>query len=170
MGIWRDLFEGFTDGVITATVYQAQTRSYSNGACERGRIERLCRELGWAVDERDGNDILLHFSNSGGGIRKVRIAAGDEELVLFSAFSFALIPAANVSTDLMGYLLTRNFSGGAVGAWGVYVADDANVLFLNTYQALGAGLDAPALKFICESLVKEAAAFDGKLRESGLLR
>ena len=54
--------------------------------------------------------------------------------------------------------------------WGIDVDEDDTIWFYVLYQALGAGLDPEALKYICESLVAEAAEFDDRMRKSGLLR
>jgi hypothetical protein len=167
MSVWRDIFEGFTEGVLTAAAYQ---QAYGNGACDRGRIDRVCRELGWSVDEREGNVIQLHFNDPIYGIRKVRIADGDDCLVTFSTYSFAVIPAGNIPIEVLAYLLCRNLSGSGMGMWGMHVDAGDNVMFTIVYQALGDGIDAPTLKYICQSLGSEAADFDGKLREAKLLR
>ena len=170
MSIWRAVFEGFTDGVRTAAAYRVQALPQRNRPSQ-GRFDRLCRELGWPVDEREADGAaLLHFSNRDGGVRKVRIADGDDVIVTFSAHSRATVPAGKVTGEVLAYLLCRNIKGSGLGMWGIYPDEHDNITFHLVYQALGGGLDAPTLKYICESLVGEIVDFDGKMREAGLLR
>jgi hypothetical protein len=163
------MFEGFTEGVLTAAAVQAEV-AFSGIGCEGGRIGRLCRDLGWSVDECDGNVIRLHFKSTAGCLRKVEIANGDDELVTFSTYSFAVLPACTVPGDVLAYLLRRNCGGSGIGTWGMTVDDADDVVFHLTYLALGDGLDPPTLKFVCESLCAEAAVLDHKMREAKLLR
>jgi hypothetical protein len=170
MSVWRELVEGFTEGFFTAAAHQARALPYRNGAVQApGRIDRLCRELGWTVDEREGSVIQLHFNDPAGGIRKVRIADGDHCVVTFSAHSLAFISPKKVTGELLAYLLHRNIKGSGLGMWGTYIFEQKTVSFHLVYQALGDGLDAEALKYICQSLVVEAVDFDGKMRQEGLL-
>lgn len=171
MSIWRDIVKGFTDGFLTTAAHQVRALQHRNGVVHaHGRIDRLCRELGWSVDEREGSVIHFHFNDPAGGIRKVRIADGDDCVVTFSAHSFAFIPPKNVTGEMLAYLLRRNISGSGLGMWGMYVDERNTVSFHLVYQALGEGLDAEALKYICQSLAIEATDFDGKMRQEGLLR
>jgi hypothetical protein len=171
MSVWHDLVQGFTNGFLAAAARQGQAVPYRNGAGPaRGRIDQLCRELGWSVDEREGSVVHLHFNDPAHGIRKVRIADGDDCVVTFSAHSFAVIPPRKVTGEMLAYLLRRNISGSGLGMWGMYVDERHNVWFNLLYQALGDGLDAEAFKYICQSLATEAADFDGKMREEGLLK
>lgn len=162
MSIWGELVKGFTEGVITVAAYQSQVS-------ERGRIDRLCRELNWSVDERSGSVIHLHF-NSPVGVRKVRITSGDEALVTFSAYSLVVMAPENIPTEVLGYLLRRNLDDCGIGMWGLYVDDEERVTFHIMYDALGDGLDPPTLKFICESLLAEVTDFESKMRQAKLLR
>jgi hypothetical protein len=152
MNFIRDLFGGVVDGLVNGAANHRRAAPTNGSASDHGRIERLCRELGWPVDEREGNVIRLHFNASDGETRKVRISGGE-----------------SVPADLLAYLLRRNLDDGGLGMWGIMVNDDDDVTFLNYYMALGDGLDAEALKYICESLTSEAADFDDKLRQAGLL-
>src|SRR5438067_7716273 len=98
---------------------QANGFPQSNGR-QRGRILRLCRDLGWLVDEEDGQTISLHFTDreAMGGIRKVCIALGDTELPVFFSLSHAIIPARQAE-EVAAYLLARchqmELGGWAVG-------------------------------------------------------
>jgi hypothetical protein len=136
---------------------------------ERGRIERLCRELGWSVDEQDGQKIALHFKDPLAGIRKVYISHGDEELVLLAVYSFAILPASSVPPEVCSHLLSRN-SELSLGAWQAARDRDGDVLFNLRYVASGRGLYAALLKYACEGLVREAASFDQRMSQAGLLR
>lgn len=171
MSIWREIADGFTDGFLTAAARQVRALPHRNGIVHaHGRIDRLCRELGWPLDEREGNVIHLHFNDPAGGIRKVRIADGDDCVVTFSAWSLAFVSPKNITGEMLAYLLRRNICGSGLGMWGMYVDEGKTVSFHLVYQALGEGLDAESLKYICQSLAIEAADFDGKMRQEGLLR
>jgi hypothetical protein len=170
MSMWREIFEGFTDGFLTAAAHQLRSLPHTNGnAHAHGRIDRLCRELGWTVDERDGRTVRLHFSGRNGGTRKVSVVDGDETIVTFVSHSDAVIPAARVAPDVMAYLLRRNLNESGIGNWAMHVDDEDKVMFALIYQPLGGGIDAQAFKYICESLVNEVADFDGKMRSARLL-
>jgi hypothetical protein len=165
MSFIRDFFGGFAERIVNG----AANRALNGRGGDRGRIERLCHELGWSVDERDGNAIRLHFNGPDGERRKVRISSGDKSIVGFYAHSDAVLPVHSVPPDLLAYLLRRNLDDSGIGMWGIIVHDDDDVTFHLCYMALGDGLDAEALKYICESLIGEAADFDAKLRQAGLL-
>jgi hypothetical protein len=135
---------------------------------ERGRIERLCRELGWGVDGREGGAILLRFNHAELGPRDVRVMSGDECLALFLVYSHALPPADNVTEEVVGYLLHQNVTA-APGCWFADVLQDGRAIFGLRYDALGAALDPPTLKFICEKMVAEVLSFDAWMKAEGLL-
>jgi hypothetical protein len=165
MSMMRDFFGGFVEGIVSGAAKHARNGRSSDD----GRIERLLHELGWSLDERDGNAIKLHFNSSDGDVRKVRISNGDKTIVGFSAHSDAILTADRVPADLLAYLLRRNLDDSGIGTWGISVDDEEEATFHLCYMALGDGLDAQALKFICESLSNEAADFDNKLHQAGLL-
>jgi Putative bacterial sensory transduction regulator len=169
MNFMRDFFGGVVDGLVNGATNHRRAAPTNGSAISHGRIERLCRELGWPVDERERNVIRLHFNGSDGEVRKVRITGVDKSLVSFFVPSDAVLPVDRVPADLLGYLLRRNLNDSGIGMWGIMVNDDDDVTFLIYYMALGDGLDAEALKYICESLTSEAADFDDRLRKAGLL-
>lgn len=136
---------------------------------EPGRIERLCRELGWAVDAKDAKGIWLYFVDPQAGVRKLRITCCDRTMVGMKVLSNAVLPGHTVAPPVIGYLLRRNEEV-TVGAWSVRIDDEDKVSFALNYEALGDGLDAVAFKVICEQLIKEALAFDDKMRQAGFLR
>jgi hypothetical protein len=141
-----------------------------NGVCyqERNRVERLARENGWCVDERDGDDRYLHFKSPLAGVRKVLVSRGDEALVVFCVLSFASIPGRDLPPEVAGYLLERNAKV-VLGGWHMVISDDDRAGFAVKYVALGPGLNAGLFKHICESLNEEAHEFDVKMRKVGLL-
>lgn len=159
MGFFSDLTAGIVDGI----------RGNGSQCQENGRIERLCLELGWTVDERDRQKIMLHFKDPLVGIRKVYINHGNEPLVLFAVYSMAILPTKSVPAEICPHLLTRNAET-AVGAWQLSLTDDDEALFCMRYMASGVGLTAPLLKFTCEGMIREANAFDTKMKQAGLLR
>ncbi len=162
--IWQELIQGFTSGFVEGA---ANYMASSERAVERGRIERLCAELGWDVDECDGKSIRLHFKDPLFGIRKVCINDGDGPVVILAAYSYAIVAASAVPKNLPPSLLMRNAEL-ALGAWEAFVDDD-KVFFRVAYCALGNGLDARTFKFICEKLSAEAGAIDQKMQAAGLL-
>ena len=82
MSFLKDIVKGFANGLQDGARTPAPP-----GRQERGRIDGLCRALGWSVDERDGDTVKLHFNDPLAGVRKVYIDKGDEPLVLFNVFS-----------------------------------------------------------------------------------
>lgn len=169
MSFMREIWGEFVDGIVNGGVNHREAAPAGGRAGGHGRIERLCRELGWAVDEREGNVIRLHLSSADGEMRKVRITRGDESLVGFFVPSEAVLPARRVPPKLMAYLLSRNLEDSGIGMWGINVDDDDDATFVIYYMALGDGLTAQTLEYICESLAAEAAHVDDKLRRAGLL-
>lgn len=158
MGFFVELADGIANGF----------RASASQDHERGRIERFCRELGWAVDEREGDVIRLHFKDSVAGTRKVFVTGGDSPVVLLAAYSFAILPAARVPAEVTSYLLARNVEI-PFGSWQGDRDDDDDVVFGVRYVAIGRGLTAESFKFICEGLVREAMAFDERMCRAGLL-
>lgn len=169
MSMWDAFFEGVADACFSIAARNMRALQNGNDSAH-GRIDRLCGDLGWPVDERDGNTIRLHFTGRNGGIRKVSVMDGDEPIVTLMSSSEAVISASRVPPDVMAYLLRRNLNGSGIGNWAMQLDDEDDVMFALIYQPLGEGLCPESFKFICESLVKEVADFDHKLREARLLR
>jgi hypothetical protein len=169
MGVWREIFEGFSEGFFSAAITQSQAMPQNSEGCEDGRIERLCDELGWSIDARDEGGIYLHFKTSQ-GVRAIAVAKGDAAIVTFHTASSATIRARDVPPEILVYLLRRNMGDGGLGMWSMSVDENKEVEFHLFYQPFGDGLTSEALKFICESMLKERLDFDAKLREAGLLR
>jgi hypothetical protein len=171
------IFSDFIDGIDSlGNFFAGNGNGNGNGhgaaggdRAGRGRIERLCRQLKWEVDERDGDAIILHFDHREVGRRSVRILGGDEDLVLFAAYSHAFPPADRVPHEVLGYLLGQTKQA-SVGGWCADVDKDGDAIFCLLYRALGDGLNHPAsLKFICEGMIRQVIAFDAKMRAAGLL-
>jgi hypothetical protein len=169
MGLFKDMMEGFANGFVSATANSLRAGS-QQGLSSNGPalIERLCQEVGWTVDERTSDGVVLYFNDPVVRIRKVIVTEGSK-LMLLSTFSGASIPASRVPAEVMGYLLTRNTQM-AAGAWQASVMDnDRNVSFALAYYALVGGLDGATFKIFCEAMVKEAHEFDVKMKAAGLL-
>jgi hypothetical protein len=170
MSLLQDLFGDIAEGLVTAfTGGQSNGASFGRGSPARGRIENLCTQLAWTVDERDGKGIKLHFNDPLVKTRKVMIYDGDDPLVVFEVYSYAYLPAREVPQEIMGHLLLRNNDMG-VGAWGALVDDKGDAFFSVKYYALGDGITAQALKYITAALIKETFEFDKKMHAAGLLR
>ncbi len=162
MGLFSDMAEGFFDGFLRSVAENGLPRL---GGQARGRIDRLCGELGWAVDERGDDFVRLHFRDATGGLRVVSVCQGDGALVRFIASSNASL--RSVPPRLAEYLVTRH-ADLPFGAWTVTRQNDA-AAFALVYNALGGGLTADTFKAVCEALVREAVDFDGRLRGAGLV-
>ena len=65
MSLFDDLAGLF---INSAGSQHTPTDEYYHG--EKGRIDRLCRQLGWSVNERDGESIRLHFNDPLIGMRR----------------------------------------------------------------------------------------------------
>jgi len=160
MGFFTDLVN---DVVTTITGPDIQDGK------EPGRIDRLCQALGWTIDERDGNDIYLCFSDQRGECRHgILIVDGDDELAMIVCQSHVCLPTSRLPPEICGYLLNRNHTL-VLGAWQVKENDQRNAIFTVGYECLAAGLTPPSFKWICEKIVNEVADFDKKMQGAGLL-
>ncbi len=165
MGLFKEMMQGFVNGFVAGAADHIRTSRSPNSVAD---IERLLTEVGWSVDERVGDKgIALHFRDPITNIRPVLVTCGDS-IVGISTYSVSAIPTNRVPTEVLGYLLLRNNELTA-GAWRVSASDNGNASFALAYYALIGGLNAPMLKYICETQVKEAHAFDARMRGAGLL-
>src|SRR5436309_2634303 len=121
MGLFRDVAEGFANGFISATA-ESLRGGYPQSQFHNGTaaIDRFCQELGWSVDEREGQVILLHFNDPVIGRRKVAIT-GTDKTMTFRVWSAATMPARQVPAEIMGHLLVRNWEL-AFCAWHLFDA------------------------------------------------
>ncbi len=163
MGMLDNVFETIINATADAVVKNLLPQGQA-----LGRVEGLCQELGWAVDERNSDGIALYFHDSAGGIRKVMVTEG-AKVLLISTFSRAVVPSSRVPIQVLGYLLARNTEM-AAGAWQASATEHGgSVKFALAYCALSDGLNAAAFKVICEAMVREAHEFDVKMKAAGLL-
>lgn len=132
----------------------------------RGRIERLCSELGWSIDEQKGDNFGLAFSGSGGK-RMVYIGKGSSALPLFVVNSHASFSMKNVPDEPVYFALSGN-SKSTFGKWEPR-EDDDEMRFILAYTALGDGLTPELFKEICLDMVRHANIFDQHMQERGLL-
>jgi hypothetical protein len=168
MGLFKDVAEGFANGFLSATVDSLRAgQPQSQSATAPALAERFCQQLGWAVDERQGEVILLHFRDPVVGIRKVAITGGNM-MMTFRVWSTATMSARQVPAEIMGHLLVRNWEL-ALSAWHLFDAGNGNAAFALASNMLVAGMDASVFKHVCETMVKEANAFDLKMKAAGLL-
>jgi len=165
MGLFLDVVNSFVNGFVAGAMDNVRASSSQNGLAA---IEQLCRELGWSVDERVGDHgIVLHFRDPLVNIRKVLVTCG-ESIASILTFSAAALPSSQVPREVLGYLLIRN-NELTTAAWRVSASDDGIASFALAYCVLIGGLNAATFKYICETQVKEAHAFDAKMKGAGLL-
>jgi hypothetical protein len=170
MSSFLQAVQEFAKGYLEATSHiTAVVQTFVPESPERGRIERLCGQLGWAIDPRDGDRIVLRFKDPLGGVHSVLIDCGDEPVVALTVYANASMPAKEIPQDILSHLLWQNVDI-ATGAWQVTTGEDGNAYFRVAYCALGAGLTKDLFKIVCESLIGEARAFDKKMRAAGLLQ
>lgn len=152
------------------TVFADLTRLWSRSErCHGGRIGRFCREIGWSFDGGDDGAIEICFADSLRKSRKVFIFGSDKPLVTLAVYSFAILPRDKVPEQVLGHLLRQN-SELLQPAWQVGVNENDDVLFSLRYCALGDGLTADTLKYLCETMVHEVVEFDKKMHKAGLLK
>ncbi len=170
MGLFQDVLEGFVTGFVSVTAdHMRHGRALGHSSHGTVQIERLCREVGWEVDEREANAVILHFTDPVARIRKLSVSGGDTgKVALFSSCSSVVIPARQVQANVLAHLLVRNGEM-TTGAWQANVMGSGGVGFVVKYFALVAGLDASIFKQIGEGLVREASDFDGKMHAADLM-
>jgi hypothetical protein len=165
MGVFKEVVKEFVNGFVAGAMDNMRASSSPNGVAA---IEQFCRELCWSVDERVGDrGIVLHFRDPLMNIRKVLVTCG-ESIASILTFSAATLLPSQVPQEVLGYLLIRN-NELTTGAWRVSASDDGNASFALAYCALIGGLNADTFKYICETQVKEAHAFDTNMKSAGLL-
>lgn len=165
MGFFREVTEGFVNGFVSA----GKNGPSHSSASGRDVIEACCAQLGWSIDERiQNNGMVLYFKDPIVSIRKLLITVGDAgSIAVMSVFSAAEIPAHQVSSEVLGYLLSRN-TAMVCPAWQIS-ANDGKIGFSVAYGTHVRGLDAPLFKVLCETMCKEVHEFDSKLRQAGIL-
>jgi hypothetical protein len=170
MSIFKDLAQGIVMGALSAASGKPNpflTQIPTNAATDR--IEGFCRQLGWTIDERSGDAILLHYKDSIAGIRKLMVNCSDDgKVAVFTSFSLLDITTQNVPAEVTAEMLLRNASL-LTGAWQAFKSNNGSVSFVLKYCALVDGLDSSMFKHICAELIAEVIAFDSKMRGNGLL-
>jgi hypothetical protein len=169
MGLFMNALEGLVDSLARTAVDHLGVMLGNGGSSKTTLgIERLCKEIGWKVGEREGNTIFLYFNDPIVRTRKVIICGGDTgKLTAISVLSGITLFGQEVKPETLGHLLERNGEL-LVGAWQALDLDDGKVTFALKYCALATGLDATTFKCICEYMVKEAHDFDAKMKAMGI--
>lgn len=131
-------------------------------------VDALCGELGWSIDERNGDTIMLNFR--GDGVTELRhvlvVTCDDGDWFCFIANTRAEFPPHAVPDGLMAALLYRNKE--SFGSW--YATERRGVIgFACHHSAHTAGLDADTFKFICDRLLTEVGNVERELHRKGLL-
>ena len=68
------MLENVFEAVINATA-SAVAKSLLPQEHASGNKVRLCQELGWSIDERNGEEAVLYFNDHAIGVRKVLVTA-----------------------------------------------------------------------------------------------
>lgn len=136
-------------------------------ASAQGRIQRLCSELGWSIDERNGDNYGLEFSCPAGGKRMVYIGKGSSALPLFVVNSHVAFNTSDVPDEAFYFAFSGNRES-PFGKWEPRESEE-EMRFILTYVALGDGLTAELFKRICLDMVKHAGIFDENLRKRGMV-
>jgi hypothetical protein len=132
-----------------------------------GRPDRICEELGWPIDYRQGNIIGLYFHGDRITPKRLVMVAFDPEVEIITFSCTCQGEFRRLPDDLLPALMMRN----AEVTFGGWVAGlDAGSISLKVhYTALAAGVDAQSFKMICSMMVKEVAEVEGALRGKGLI-
>lgn len=153
MGFWNSVVSGAVNGA-------------ANGA-RAGRLEQICGEVGWNIDERlDDDGIVLHFKCPTVGVRKVLVCAGARVMTI-SAYSSLGVCASNMPRELAAYLLLRNQES-HFGSWRAKVGDGGR-LELSMAHTGFLTMDANFFRVTCSEIVKEVNEFDAKMRQARML-
>jgi hypothetical protein len=171
MGLLKDLAASFVDGFVTGARAEILRQQMPGIGVPhfQARIENLCQAVGWNVNERNGQELVLYFQDEILGKRNLSIVTGDTgQVALLSVRSAAALPARQLPPEVLAYCLKRNGTL-TTGAWELTEANHGNMTFCLSYCALVEGMDSSTFQFICNSLITEAAEFDKKMRAAGVL-
>lgn len=168
MGLFKEAVEGFTNGFVSAAVERLRSND-GHGVAARGlgRVDQLCNELGWAVNERQADGVLLHFKDATVGVRKAVITCG-EKVMTFRVWSAASLLPRLVSGEIMAHLLVRNAEL-TVGSWHAFKDERGNVGFGLVFNHLINGMTAEMFQHICQTMISAGGDLDAKLSALGLL-
>ena len=169
MSLWGNLLTGAAQGAFASAVDGLGGREVPAPRGPGGRIfEMLCAQLGWDIDARHGADgFELHFADRQFGTRQVLVTWGDR-VGVFSLRSAAEFRPAELVPEVGLYLLSRN-KDAVFASWQMGDVGDGRLGFTAAFSTFTAGVDAPAVKAICEKLYEEVTAVDRGLRAKGLI-
>jgi hypothetical protein len=133
-------------------------------------VDALCQELGWCIDERDGDTVMLNFQgDSVSPMRHVLVVTCDDgDWFCFIANTRAEYPEHAVPNGLMSSLLHRNKE--SFGSWYATERRHGLIGFACHHSAHAAGLDADTFKYICNRLLSEVGNVERELHRKGLLQ
>src|SRR5438128_1754353 len=110
------LLDGLLDVVINGLVAVSSDK-VRTGAAPTATIERLCLQIGWSIDERESNAVILHFNDPIIRVRKLVINCAESgKIAVLSVRSASSLSARQVHPDIMAHLLMRNAEM-VSGAW-----------------------------------------------------
>jgi hypothetical protein len=127
-------------------------------------IDRLCREVGWAVDQRRGDAVCLHFTDERFGVRKLMARPSVSDGVQLVVCSNLALEGSGLPRRLFAFLQERNLSASA-GQWRHLPPDGGRTVLYLTFEVPAPLLSAETFRLACESMVTEAQGLDQMLRE-----
>ena len=142
---------------------------YAMSLCMQAVVSRQVRQilsqLRLNIDEEESGTLGFHFQTAGGQITLNLFHEDGSPVMSFGVPCPGVLSTQTMPQDLLGGLLFRHVP---FGGW--YANTDGTWLVLHLrYQALAAGVDAPAFKTIADKMVNEVAAVERVLRQRGLL-
>jgi hypothetical protein len=156
MGFWNTLANEFSNGVA------AKSREMP--------VNRLCRDIGWDIDEQNGKYTSLYFK--GDHVRPQREVtishAEGETLATIMCACPARFTSGSLPADLPLTLLGR--SQETIGGWyAVFDEDDDTVRFVCGLAVQIGTIESTLFKSICMSLLSEVAEVERNLSRLDLL-
>ncbi len=131
-------------------------------------IEECCDDIGWSIDERNGDTIGLYFNDKKFGPHRLKVSNCDGQVHTLYTLCNAAIPARKMPSELLAWLLVRNGEI-AFGKWQMHVDDDDDCIFVLSYTAFGSAFNGATFKHVCEKMIEEAHDLDAQLQKKGLL-
>lgn len=134
-----------------------------------GVTERLCKELGWSVDERDGHFRTLYFT--GDDINKKRdviIHEDDSNVIIFSGYASAQFQLSSLPNDLAAWMLARSAKRG-FAKWHLAETNSGEVYFATRYQTDPRSVNSRLFSLICKEFVCEIAEVERTFHQKGLM-
>ena len=139
------------------------------GVTGNGQLDQLCREIGWGIDERNGDGIALYFKGDRVSSRRtvIVIHPNGDQLMSFICKCRAVFSDRTLPDELLPAILIRN-DDLTIGGW-VAKLDGGTISLSLRYTALSAGVDAASFSRICSLLIEEVAEVEANLHRNGLL-